>query len=86
MGIEHLCRDTGLDHREIRRLLTYSGVPLRTQRTLPAEQTPWVVEQYRAGATLRELAERTGCSLSTIRRSLLHAGVVLRSRGMRSPR
>lgn len=84
--IETLSRDTGIDRRVVRRLLTEAGVPLRERHPLPHDQAGWVVEQYRAGATLRRLAELTGCSYSTIRRVLLLAGVTLRAPGSRSPR
>lgn len=82
--IDRLSHDTGIDRRVVRRLLTEARVPLRERHPLPPDQTDWVVEQYRAGATLRELAEQAGCSYSTIRRTLLLAGVTLRSPGTRS--
>ncbi|MGH3906163.1 MAG: helix-turn-helix domain-containing protein, partial [Pseudonocardiaceae bacterium] len=64
-----------------RRVLSEAGVRLRTRRRLPVEQSEWVITQYQRGATLRELAELTGCSYSSIRRLLLAAGVTVRARG-----
>ncbi|MGH3907527.1 MAG: hypothetical protein ACRDTE_25630 [Pseudonocardiaceae bacterium] len=50
---------TGHDRRVLRRVLAEAGVRLRTRRSLPGGQLGWIVEQYQAGATLRELAART---------------------------
>jgi transposase-like protein len=44
-----------------------------------------LVASYEAGATVEELAEQHGCSVTTIRSVLGDAGVTLRSRGPRSP-
>jgi predicted transcriptional regulator len=41
----------------------------------------FVVEQYRAGRSLRELAELTGRTQTAVRRSLDEAGVPRRGRG-----
>ncbi|MCA1706087.1 MAG: hypothetical protein LC808_23635 [Actinobacteria bacterium] len=82
--IEALSRDTGIDRRVVRKLLTEAGVALRARQPLPADQIDWVIEQYRAGVTLRGLAELSGCSYSTIRRTLQMAGVTLRAPGGRS--
>lgn len=47
-------------------------------RPLPVEE---LVERYRSGATLADLASLYGCSLHAIRRTLVAAGVAIRSRG-----
>lgn len=44
-----------------------------------------VVEAYEAGATAEKLAERHGCSVTTVRMVLEGQGVTLRARGPRSP-
>ena len=44
-----------------------------------------LVGAYEAGATVEELAERHGCSVTTVRAVLAGEGVELRSRGPRSP-
>jgi Mor family transcriptional regulator len=44
-----------------------------------------LVDAYEAGATVEDLAERHGCSVTTIRSVLGDAGVALRARGPRSP-
>jgi DNA-directed RNA polymerase specialized sigma24 family protein len=80
-SLETLAKDTGIDRRVVRGLLTDAGVTIRERRPLPAEQGQWVVDQYRGGTTLRELAEHTGCSYATVRRYLLQAGVDLRPPG-----
>jgi len=36
-------------------------------------------DQYRSGRSLKEIADQSSCSISTVRRSLLAAGVVLRT-------
>lgn len=43
----------------------------------------FIVEQYQAGRSLRELAELTGRSQTAVRRSLDEAGVPRRGRGAR---
>jgi hypothetical protein len=82
-SLEALAKDTGIDRRVVRTLLAGAGVPIRERHPVPAHQGRWVVEQYLAGVTLRELADRTGCSYGTVRRYLLRAGVGLRSPGGR---
>lgn len=44
-----------------------------------------LVAAYEAGATVEELAERHGCSVTTVRAVLAGEGVELRARGPRSP-
>lgn len=44
-----------------------------------------VAAAYTAGATVEELAERHGCSTTSIRSLLQAEGVVARARGPRSP-
>lgn len=44
-----------------------------------------LVEAYEAGATVEELAERHGCSVTTVRAVLAGERVELRARGPRSP-
>jgi Mor family transcriptional regulator len=54
-------------------------------RRLLVGQEPELVEAYEAGATVEELAERHGCSVTTVRAVLEEQGVTLRPRGPRSP-
>jgi hypothetical protein len=82
-SLETLAKNTGIDRRVVRTLLADAGVPIRERHPVPAHQGGWVVEQYLAGITLRELAHRIGCSYGTVRRYLLRAGVGLRSPGGR---
>ena len=44
-----------------------------------------LVAAYAGGATVEELAERHGCSTTTVREVLAGEGVELRARGPRSP-
>ncbi|MCU1375756.1 MAG: hypothetical protein JWO68_3042, partial [Actinomycetia bacterium] len=44
-----------------------------------------LVRAYEAGATVEELAEAQGCSVTTVRAVLEGEGVALRARGPRSP-
>lgn len=78
-SLDTLSRETGLDRRHVGDLLARQGTALRVRRleSLPADQIPRIVRKYRHGATLRELAELTGFSHSTIRRELLKSGVTL---------
>jgi len=54
-------------------------------RRLLVSQEAEVVASYTGGATVEELAERHGCSVTTVRDVLAAEGVELRSRGPRSP-
>ena len=44
-----------------------------------------LVAAYESGATVEELAEQHGCSVTTVRAVLAGEGVELRARGPRSP-
>jgi hypothetical protein len=59
-----------------------SMTELRARNKL-ATSAPQVVEGYRNGATLRELAQIHSVSAGTIRNCLISNGVALRSRGRR---
>jgi transposase-like protein len=54
-------------------------------RRLLVGSEPELVAAYRGGATVEELAERHGCSVTTVRTVLEGEGVALRARGPRSP-
>jgi lambda repressor-like predicted transcriptional regulator len=79
-SIEAISRDTGLDRRHLNDLLHQHNIPIRTRTPLPADQIPWILTHYQHGATLRTLAQQTGRSHSTIRRTLLTAGITPRHR------
>ena len=54
------------------------------RRLLVGEEAA-LADAYAAGATVEELAERHGCSVTTIREVLQRHGVTLRARGPRNP-
>lgn len=54
-------------------------------RRLLVGDEPALAAAYEAGATVEELAEAHGCSVTTVREVLASAGVTLRPRGPRSP-
>ncbi len=80
-SISALVRQTGLDKRVIRDLLSRAGVALPVRHSPTGEQTAWITERYRSGESIRALATSTGCSYGTIRAALLANGVALRPRG-----
>jgi lambda repressor-like predicted transcriptional regulator len=80
-SISALVRQTGLDKRVIRNLLSSVGVVLPVRHSPTGEQAEWIADRYRAGASIRALAASTGCSYGTIRAALLANGVSLRPRG-----
>lgn len=70
----------GCQQPEIYRFLRIAGVkPGRVTRTVYNLPTAEVIEAYRSGATLSDLAERHGVKADTIKRHLVNAGVALRS-------
>ncbi|MBP2474428.1 hypothetical protein JOF53_003300 [Crossiella equi] len=77
--VAQLSWTTGIDRRVVRRYLSAAGVP-KPPRALPPGDTDAVVAGYRAGASIRELADRFGSSYTAVRTLLVQAGVGLRSR------
>jgi lambda repressor-like predicted transcriptional regulator len=80
-SISALVRQTGLDKRVIRGMLSGQGVALPERHSPSAAQAQEIATRYRAGESIRTLAASTGCSYGTIRTVLLSAGVELRPRG-----
>lgn len=70
---------TGIDRREVRRLLAAAGVAA-PGRARPPDDAAAVAAGYRAGASIRELAAWHGSSYSAVRTVLVRAGVTLRPR------
>lgn len=83
--LEAISYRTGIDRREVRRLLNQAGVILRPYSSIPPEMADVVGEWYSTGTSMKKLSEWTGCSTNTVRRHLLKMGVRLRPRGS-SPR
>ncbi len=90
-----LCRDTPY---RIRRTLVDAGVAIRPRGCLPTNafddprgrgalairrSVEEVVERYRVGASLDDLAVLCRCSAAKVRNLLVKAGVELRPRGKR---
>ncbi|HJP79834.1 MAG TPA: helix-turn-helix domain-containing protein [Pseudonocardiaceae bacterium] len=80
-SISALVRQTGLDKRVIRGMLSRQGVALPERHSPSAEQSEEIAARYRAGESIRTLAASTGCSYGTVRSALLATGVELRPRG-----
>jgi lambda repressor-like predicted transcriptional regulator len=80
-SISALVRQTGLDKRVIRGMLSRQGVHLPERHSPDGEQAEQIATRYRAGESIRTLAASMGCSYGTVRTVLLAAGVELRPRG-----
>ncbi|HEY2701651.1 MAG TPA: helix-turn-helix domain-containing protein [Pseudonocardiaceae bacterium] len=80
-SISALVRQTGLDKRVIRGMLSNQGVALPERHSPSSQEAEQIASRYRAGESIRTLAASTGCSYGTVRSVLLTIGVVLRPRG-----
>ena len=80
-SISSLVRQTGLDKRVIRGMLSGQGVALPERHSPSREQAAQIASRYQDGESIRTLASSTGCSYGTVRSVLLSAGVELRPRG-----
>ena len=78
-SVDALSRWTGIDRREVRRLIRSAG-GLPDRPTRPDVATSVLVERYRAGVDIRGLTRETGLSYRAVRERLLAAGVRLRGR------
>lgn len=84
-SIVELVRLTGIDKRIVRRLLIQAGVTLPQRHETTTQDAQQIVADYRAGASLRTLANSIGCSYGTVRAILLANEVQLRPRGAAAP-
>ncbi|MFI5560681.1 helix-turn-helix domain-containing protein [Amycolatopsis japonica] len=64
-----------------RTTLLAAGVVLRQAGPAGAPAPPGLIEGYRAGASIQELATKFGLSFGATRRMLLQGGVQLRPQG-----
>ncbi|GLZ41960.1 helix-turn-helix domain-containing protein [Actinokineospora sp. NBRC 105648] len=80
-SMENLARETGIDRRAVRRLLerAEAAPPPRSDRSRLTDTE--LIDSYRRGASLRDLADRSGMSYARVRETLLAAGITLRARG-----
>jgi DNA-binding CsgD family transcriptional regulator len=76
----------GCSHESIRAVLQEQGVAARARgpRSPLDGREDEVVAAYEAGGTVRDLAERFGANVRTIRKVLTDRGVAMRARGRRS--
>lgn len=83
-GVQKIARTVGTRNNTISRVLSDRGIQARfggQNRRFKGSQVETLAAEYRAGATLNELASRYGGSATVVRNALRRHGVQIRNKG-----
>jgi len=79
--IQEIAAELNVSRHLVRRVLVREGVTIRSRERVFVAQSE-MTDLYAQGLSMREIAERCGCSLTTVFLRLEKAGVVRRSMGL----